>query len=251
MLEWVNLATAGVKFAKELGLWDKVRFALTKRKKVLVLGASGSGKTQFVHSLHQPLANPLQMYQRTVTAHKRQLVVEDHPFVLIDTPGQRFDVAKRKRAITEAIQTRVEGIINVTCYGYHVADEADSTDAVAERGPAIAKAGYLRERRAVELDLLSEWVPHVDETVTSWVLTVVTKADLWWPDDGREIRDYYEQGTYAEVLGPLRTYHSVVPYCSVIEPFYGSRTSGRFGDQYRLGLHANLIETLARLAEVT
>jgi hypothetical protein len=247
MPAWIDLIVGGYEVGKELGLWKKLLTRFRKSRRVLVLGASGAGKTQFVESLTNPTAPPRTRTQRTVSVQKRKLIVEDDPFVLVDTPGQMLDEAKRKRAIDEVIRGRFEGIINVVCYGYHEADEAAGLNPVPERGSAVAKPAYLRSRRQVEVDLLSEWVPRVDASSVDWVLTVVTKADLWWPDESGTIKKHYEAGEYAGQLDHLRKMHAVVPYCAIIEPFYGGRTGGRFGESEKSALRHHLIESVLRL----
>lgn len=255
MIPWGDLiaggVTAGLGYAKEAGWWKKLLASLRRKKTVLVLGASGAGKTQFVNSILDPLSPRLTSSERTTGAHPRRALIKDNPFRLIDTPGQLLDEGKRKPAIRDAVRKGVEGIVNVVSYGYHEAAEAGASRAVPDRGRAVARPEYLKERRAAELDLLSEWAPLFDETTTRWVLTVVTKADLWWPDDGDRIRRSYEQGVYSGRLLELRSIHSVVPYCSVIGPFYGFRTGGRFGDEHRNRLRQNLLRSLLELTGLT
>jgi hypothetical protein len=48
----------------------------------------------------------------------------------------------------------------------HEADEAGSATALPDKGPGLAKAQYLQDRREVELNLLSEWVPRLDADTT-------------------------------------------------------------------------------------
>jgi hypothetical protein len=132
--------------------------------------------------------------QRTIAVTQKSIPLAGHPFVLIDTPGQLLDEAKRKKAIQDAVRTGVEGVINVVCFGYHEADEADQKAAIPEKGGHIARAEFLKARRQVELDLLAEWVPQMDATVTKWVLTLATKGDLWW-NEYQRVKEYYEGAT--------------------------------------------------------
>lgn len=249
-MEWIEIAKKGYDIGAEFGLWKKLRSTLRRRKKILVLGASGTGKTQFVNSLMNPLSERLGGRQRTISVQRRKVLVDEYPFLLLDTPGQQGDEAKRKPEITNVLRNPIEGLINVVCFGYHEAAEAGSADALPKSGRGIANADYLDRRRRVELALLSEWVPFLDPTSVRWVLTVVTKADLWWPDDKR-IQTHYERGPYAARLDDFKAKHSVLPYCSVIEPFFGSRTSGRFGDSERAKLRSHLLESLIQLTGVT
>jgi energy-coupling factor transporter ATP-binding protein EcfA2 len=182
IVDWIEVATKGYDIGEEFGLWKKLRSTLRRRKKILVLGASGAGKTQFVNSLISLLSERLSGRQRTISVQRRKVLVDEYPFLLLDTPGQQGDEAKRKPEITNVLRSPIEGLINVACFGYHEAAEAGSADALPKSGRGIASADYLDRRRNVELGLLSEWVPLLDATAVRWVLTVVTKADLWWPE---------------------------------------------------------------------
>lgn len=247
MSDWISLAASAAGAAKDAGFFEKWRRWLRRKKRVLVLGASGAGKTQFVHSLIDPLSPALNpTFRRTVAVEKRALVLDNHPFLLIDTPGQRLDEAKRKRAVTAALADGIEGIVNVVAFGYHEAAEAKAELAVPEDGKRIARADYLATRRGVELELLSEWVPFFGAESVKWVLTVVSKADLWWPEADKAVSHYLEGG-YASTITEMGVGHSVLPHCSVIEPFYGHKTSGKFGDHHRANLQSHLRETLIRL----
>lgn len=107
---------------------------MRRKKTILVLGASGAGKTQLINSLQNPLSETLSTLQRTVAVQKRKATIGEQRFVFSDTPGQIYDEAKRKVAITEAIRSRVEGVLNVVSFGYHEAAEAGKDAAIPERG---------------------------------------------------------------------------------------------------------------------
>ncbi len=231
--------------AKELGFWDKIRDLLKQKRKILVLGASGAGKTQFVNSLGEGSKQT----PRTVAVEKRSLRIGTNLFVFSDTPGQQLDEAKRKVAITEANRTKIDGVVNIVCYGYHEAIEARKRDAIPTSGGHIARKEFLEFRRGEELKLLSEWVPILDLDTVRWVLTIVTKADLWWPERER-IETYYSAGTYIQALGTLKSVHTVLPYCSRIEPYYGTKTSGKFGETQKLALREHLLDSLLRLCDI-
>jgi hypothetical protein len=255
MTTWAALATtattlnAARKAAAELGIWNKFVTWWKKKHSILVLGASGAGKTQFVNSLLSPISDKFAPMQRTVTVEKRAILIGKSPFIFSDTPGQMLDEAKRKVAITEAIRKKVEGLINVVSFGYHEAAEADKRDALPLSGGHIARADYLETRRSIEEDLLSEWVPFFEGDSAKWILTVVTKADLWWPERER-VEKHYSDGDYADALGEFKSQHTVLPYCSRIEPFYGTRTSGKFGESLKMPLREHLLDSLLRLSKV-
>ncbi len=250
MSGWESLAAkAAYDLAKQSGFWNSWKTWLKRRRKILVLGGSGTGKTQLINSIMNPMSEKLTTLQRTVAVEKRNITIGEYPFIFSDTPGQLLDEAKRKIAITDAIRSQIEGVLNVVSFGYHEAAEARKERAIPESGGHIARSDYLQDRRAIEERLLSEWVPMFDPATAKWVLTVATKADLWWPDRDR-VEKHYSEGSYAEGLGSFRTSHTLVPYCSIIEPFYGTKTSGRFGEHQKYALQSNLLDCLLRLSGV-
>jgi len=201
------------------------------------------GKTQLVRSLEKDMVKSIPTLERTRFTEKTKVIVDNLPFLFIDTPGHILYKTTRMKAIQSAIKSRVSGILNVVCYGYHEGIPR-AADAIDKTG--IAKPEYLEKQRKFEIDYLLEWIQWVDKDVADWVITVVTKADLWWPDEDQRIQDYYESGPYYEALGnlPVSVQHVVLPYCSVIEPFYGHRVSGRLGNKDKQNLHDYFLQTL-------
>nr|VFK13383.1 MAG: hypothetical protein BECKLFY1418C_GA0070996_100323 [Candidatus Kentron sp. LFY] len=80
------------------------------------------------------------------------------------------------------------------------------------------------------------------------LLTVITKADLWW-HLGDRVFSHYEKGEYfqglgaAQPLGPAVTHH-----CSVFHKLYGiGPLSGHFDEQDRILARANLLKSMIEL----
>lgn len=242
-IPWAAITAEALTTAARAGLFDKLVALVRRKRKILILGASGAGKTLFIRSLKEVMVKSIPALERSQFSDKTEVIIDNLPFLFVDTPGYILYSMTRKKAIQSAIKRRVSGILNVVCYGYHEGLPR-AVDAIDEAG--IAKPEYLKARRKLEIDLLSEWVQWVDKDVADWVITVVTKADLWWPDEDGTIQDYYESGSYYETLGnlPVSVQHVVLPYCSVIEPFYGHRVSGRFGNEDKQNLHDYLLQTL-------
>ena len=94
---------------------------------------------------------------------------------------------------------------------------------------------YLEDHRQREIALMSEWLPFVRD---EWVLTLATKADVWW-DERRTVADYYGNGAYADAFKSLCSHQTsgYKPFCSVVSNFYGCiPCSGSFGDHERRDL---------------
>jgi hypothetical protein len=140
----------GIEIGKELGLWKQLASHFRRRRKILVLGASGAGKTQFINSIEKPLAQRLSQSERTVGVEKRKAVIDGYPIRFFDTPGQILDQAKRAEALKMAVRKSVSGIINIVSYGYHEAAEADKAAATPEKPMEVANPLYLADRRQVD-----------------------------------------------------------------------------------------------------
>lgn len=241
--DWPIIVAQAALAAKQANLLDKLTVLLRRKRKILILGASGVGKTQLVRSLKDNVVKSIPASERTRFTEKTKVVLDNLPFLFIDTPGHIPYKRTRQKAIQNAIKDGVSGILNVVCYGYHEG-VARATDAINESGRV--KPVYLEDRRSVELGLISEWAPWVDKDVADWVITVVAKADLWWPHENDSIYPYYTSGAYRDALGevPIHIPHVVVPYCSVIELFYGFQISGNLGNSEKQNMQNYFLNTL-------
>lgn len=241
-IPWDVIIGEGAKAAIKSDLFSKLLTLFKHKHKILVLGASGVGKTQLVRALKDDIVESIPASERTSFTEKTKIIFDGLPFLFVDTPGHIYYQSTRQKAIQSAIRTGVSGILNVVCYGYHEG-VAKARDAISKSG--IAKSEYLKKGREMEVDRLSEWVPLIDKDVVDWVITVITKADLWWPASG-EIYAHYTEGSYRKMLGnlPILVQHTVLPYCSIIEPFYGHRVSGKLGNRDKQHMHNYFLNTL-------
>lgn len=239
-------------YLKKRGTWDKVRdfFLRTKTYNVLVLGPSGAGKTSLFNFL-QGLNPYVPRELRTERVKRVEGRLGDSLFSFTDTPGEELHEAKRKEGIKNAAAQTPLGIINVCCFGYHEGAAA-TDDAIAGRA---AKPEFLEDRRRVEMDLLSEWTDLLCGRggAAKWVMTAVSKADLWWidaPELEQPVIQYYRSGTHFQALGPATEGpHVVVPYSSLNQPFFGQvPMSGWYSDNLRDNHRKKLVATLLELA---
>lgn len=105
---------------------------------------------------------------------------------------------------------------------------------------------FLEQNRLSEIRLIEEWNYLLGDPETAgWLITLVSKADLWW-DREEEVLSYYRTGEYFDALGAAKSLHPVIlPYCSVFHKFYKTGSlSGRLDDADRLRLRAALIRHL-------
>lgn len=225
------------KILKKTGAIERVKDWLLRRasQDVLVLGASGGGKSSFLKVLTG--RNPqIARLERTTKSEVVTGKIKNSYFKLTDTPGQPGEIyqQERLRAIREASKKNGLGIINIVSYGYHE-ETVKFSDAVENR---TAKATFLKDRRDLEIQLLGEWTTSLcgEGGAAAWVITVVTKADLWWEsDDDQPVLTHYRSGPYFEALGDARSVsHDVMAFSSANQLFYGAvPMSGFYGDQQR------------------
>jgi ethanolamine utilization protein EutP (predicted NTPase) len=245
-----NAATFVVTLLKEAqkqGLLKRLLAALKKKPRILLLGCTGTGKTNLLNSLIRSDTTAIRREDRTLYTEAKNLLVKDKLYRFIDTTGDLLRKDDRVQAMREAMAARggIAGIINVVCYGYHEYDV--SRDKVFS-SESIIKPEYLERHRQEETKQLDEWTFLLGDPVTShWLITVVTKADLWW-NIREEVMKYYGSGAYYEALGDARTLRQrVLPYSSVFHRFYGEAPmAGTFDQAERDAARERLINALIK-----
>lgn len=219
------------------------------KDKIVVLGSTGTGKTNLLNSLEvaAALVEAVPAMTRTEATEERGVIVDERPFKIIDTPGQAGHVSQRQKLYRELANERPIRVINVVSFGYH---EYASGHGEALDDEGQVRGAWLERHRDNELTAMSEWLPLLgNREVTKWVLTVVSKADLWW-NEHEAVLEYYRSGEYAELLkrsDPLLEHH-VLPYSSVFHRFYGEAVlAGSFDDDDRLKTTRHFLQQLAAL----
>jgi len=145
-----------IELAAQQGWIDRLRYAFSKKQRVLVLGSTGTGKTNFLQSLTESVPEAIDQMNRTQVAEQHRIKVDKTPFVFVDTPGDDDEGhrAQRNDQIRAAISEGLSGAINVVSYGLHEyrTNEADVFDATG-----APKAAFLESHRKVEIDMLAQW----------------------------------------------------------------------------------------------
>lgn len=206
------------------GVVQKAWAKLKKKHRFVVFGSSGTGKSNLLSSIDNPLASAISRHDRTKANRTVPLTIAGEPFVFVDTPGQEPFRDERDKVIQAAQKEplfrrkRFRGILNVVSYGYHEAKETKLSNVFED--DLQVKEVYLAGARQWEIEQVDEWfrlLARPDRV--DWIITVVTKADLWWEKQD-EVLEYYKQGQYGEKIKSANVPHRVFSYCSVLHKFY-------------------------------
>lgn len=245
----LEIGTALWRAAEDLKFRERIADIFKRRETIIVLGPSGCGKTNLIVSLNAAagFVDPIPKATRTETTERRRVRVNDRPFRVIDTPGQAYHEADRLRAVREVSTRQDVRIINVAAFGYH---EYGRNPSEAVDANNRAREDYLTAHREQELRALQEWLPILgDRSITKWILTVISKADIWW-DDQERVLEHYRSGQYATHIQRQdpKMRHVVMPYCSVAQKFYGRvPLSGNFDDSTRMTIDKHFLRQLVAL----
>ena len=251
-----DLQTAEVASSATASLISMLKTAIYEWKKrtVLVLGFTGSGKTSLLRDLFGATVPPDETNSSTLDVNKYIFRVGNTQFVCADTPGHPTVRGRLDTEIDSLVRGDYQGVINVVCYGFN-----QSRHRGAEHNPykPVLKSGrvnprYLKQERREELEYLTGWAKLVDPTSgLEWVMTVANKADLWFKKSA-EVRDYYvDSGKYAELLDQnLDNFrHEYVKLCAAIEGFHGKKvqTKNIPSNDQRKEMRDTLLKTLHQL----
>ncbi len=216
---WKIAAWAWDKRGQILGLLSELRDWFSGGKKgakgerpgILILGAGGSGKSTLGRILSGEfdlLLDPPAEYKESISTEEYELQGDPKTEILV-LPGQshRRD-ATWPELLADLAAGKFRGIILISAYGYHTIGEARYQDTIIYRekakGKGKGKAGflsaYIEDRCAEELAILrrvSEAIRPVAGRV--WMLSLVTKQDLWWPQRAK-VESHYREGEYAATI---------------------------------------------------
>lgn len=239
--------------------------------RVAVFGPGGAGKT----TLGQLLSGGNDSAGTRPSAYQESIGPERHPLPtggdvvggLIVPPGQ-----ERRRddywpdLYRNLVQGRSAGVINVVSYGYHSFGGglgwAETQHYRQGMTTAQFLAAYLEARRASELEIIKGLAPRLaDAKRDIWMITLVTKQDLWW-NDRAAVERYYREGEYGKRLaeitqkrGALRFPHEFVSASLVMSNFVSGKgellapTTGGYDQNIQQANLRNLIEQFQTLAK--
>lgn len=241
-----------IKALTEYDLIDVLKSWLRKRKKILLTGTLGVGKTLFIDSLSKDIVEPIPRSERTLGIIKTKGRTKHIGYVLIDTPGGRSRLIFESEKIKDLILDKRPVVINITSYGYHEYDllkKDISKKVFSSTDKNIINKKYLEKHRELEYKRLLEWKIFFQIISPSWFITVINKADLWW-NDKEECLEYYKKGKYANIFKDLKdSQHICLPYCSIINKFYDIKPHTDFDETDKNELKNSFMKLFKEILE--
>ncbi len=212
------------KKAEELWNWLWGRKKKGEKSSILIIGPGGTGKSTFGRILadqYDAILQSLGVYEESIDIETYSL--KDDPSVeIIVPPGQ-----EQRRDFTwstlgqEISGGKFRGIVLVGAYGYH------SFFGVSFKKHRLYKSGkkeflqaFLKDRRSEEITVLNELAPFIKAcNKKCWLLTLVTKQDLWWRNRAA-VDNFYRIGDYGKIIKKIQrgknTLHHEVVYTSLM-----------------------------------
>ncbi len=134
--------------------------------------------------------------------------MENYNGALIITPGEKRHEEENIKKLKEIIAKKKPfGFINVVSYGYQFAKELEYEDIIPS-GKTLEN--YLEERRQQEIDSIKKLTTLISKAENlTWMLTLVTKQDLWW-DKRDEVENYYKVGEYSKITKEIEEEHEKI-----------------------------------------
>lgn len=242
---------------------------------ILILGAGGTGKTTLAKTLtgeYEPLFDAVAPYAESIGVEEYSLS-DDRRVEIVVPPGQ----AHRREATWEDLLASLargeyRGVILVSAFGYHTLGEISATF-VASKPPSDPQvpgtfdaaqfvADYTEKQRADEIRILDRILAHLGRSgKRTWLLSVITKRDLWWPD-APAVEYYYTEGDYGrrisqfgEIVNRRLFRHELVCLSLTINRFVTGRgelllnNAEGYDHPLHFGSQRRLFETIAALRD--
>lgn len=199
------------------------------RGRILIIGPGGVGKSTLGKLLSGGSSHfdVLGHYDESISVEKYPLG-DDPEVEIVVPPGQphRRD-AEWEPLLADVSAGKTRGVIILAAYGHHNHGIGEGASYKSHRLYSGNKkqflVDFLEDRRREEVAILTRLAPHVRSGVGKlWVLTLVTKEDLWDPDSAAANAFYCGGGEYdklAQTLGgggPRQVRHEVAMAALVV-----------------------------------
>jgi len=183
----------------------KIHFwIINGRVKVAIFGPGGVGKSTLGKYLSGEFLPDLYDH-----GYKESISIEEYSFdgdVICDIlvpPGQ----PRRDYTWTELFQNLssgdIQGVINVVSAGYHSFNELSYKETKSyQQGMSVDGfvQAYTEASMQRELDVIERLTPRLcDAKAKIWMITLVTKQDMWW-DQRDRVKRHYTDGKYNDFI---------------------------------------------------
>lgn len=171
---------------------------------VLILGPGGTGKTTFARLLSGDLDWLYEVPGKYVESSEleRYALSDDADVEVVVAPGQHYRrAATWPELLKQVAAGEYRGVVLLNAYGYHTfsTPSYQNHQLYAGSKPDFLKA-YYADRRADEIRVLQQLVPHLSVCAKKvWLLLVVAKQDLWGSQQ-KDVEDHYLRGEYAAAI---------------------------------------------------
>jgi hypothetical protein len=173
--------------------------------RIAIFGAGGTGKSTLGHLFSGQLTADAcpQPYRESLTSETFKLK-GDIVCTFVAPPGQVSRIGHDWHELYRSLASgESSGVINVVAAGYHSFSHLSLKEhRLYQEG--MSEADFMRlyrqDRQSNELKLLQEIIPHLKSAKGSvWVVTLVNKQDLWWPERAA-VRAHYMEGAYNRLM---------------------------------------------------
>jgi hypothetical protein len=171
---------------------------------VLIIGPGGVGKTTLGQFLSgQEDKAPSGSYVESVSTEEFKLA-DDVAVQIVIPPGQ----AHRRKAtwdqrLEEVAEGKFRGVIIIHAYGHHALGDISYENHKLydpEKGLDAFVTDYLESGLKTEEQILKMVCEAVKKCAAPiWVLTLVTKQDLWW-DERDNVEKHYAEGRFGKIV---------------------------------------------------
>lgn len=183
---------------------------------ILLIGPGGVGKTTLAAILSGTfdwLTSDPWEYQESYGI-EYQVLADDPKVRIVIPPGQ----PARREVLWADIESNIakgtyRGVIVVNANGYHtLAQESYKAHALYKGNKDEFLTAYLGACRADELAVLTRVPAALGAAPTkTWLLSVVAKEDLWWPNRD-DAHAFYANGPYAERIAGVAAVHGITRF---------------------------------------